>query len=338
MAVVLGAARSDENGKIANGVAGDQKQKTTPDYAGELSRHTWYLHSLGWRVFRCKDALKAEKIAWDMEAACDNKNIGYDQNQDQTLYQVAAKVGFNCAKVTTPCETDCARLVRVCVLYAGINIADFYTASEASALMATGQFEELTDKKYTTKSNYLKRGDILVTTSKGHTEVVLTDGDLSGAAAPKSYSKSVIGTYQVKDGDKLNMRLGAGTGYAVIEVLQSKTKVECDGYYTTVDGTKWIYTHHNGNLGYCSTKYLDKLPEIMPAEKFDQAKSGTYQVVNGKLNMRRGAGTGYKVIEVLQSGTKVQNYGYYSMVGSVPWLLVKHGDNVGYCSTKYLRK
>lgn len=271
MAVIMGAARSDEKGNITNGVAGDQKQKTKPDYAGEISRHSWYLHSFGWRVFRCKDPAKAERIAWNMEAACDNKNIGYDQNQNQTLYQEASKVGFNCAKVTTTCETDCARLVRVCVLYAGIKIADFYTATEAKALLATGEFVELTDKKYTTSSEYLQRGDILVTLARGHSEVCLSNGTKAGGSEPKS--ESTKGTFQV-----------------------------------------------------------------MPAEKFDAAKSGTYQVISGSLNMRRGAGTGYKVIEVLSSGTKVQNYGYYSLVGSVPWLLVKRGDNVGYCSSKYLRK
>lgn len=176
MAVKIGSARSDEWGGIYGGNAGDQKQKTTPDYNGEVSMQNWYLHSKGWRVFRCKDPEKAEKIAWDMIAACDNPLIGYDQEQDQTLYQVSKPLGFNCAKVATPCETDCARLVRVCVLYAGINVDDFYTGSEAEMLMRTGQFRELTDTKYTTGSEYLQRGDILVTKTQGHTVVVLNDG------------------------------------------------------------------------------------------------------------------------------------------------------------------
>ena len=338
MAVILGAARSDENGRITGGKAGDQKQINTPDIYGEVSRHTWYRHMKGWRVLRCKDPAKAEKIAWDMEAACDNKNIGYDQNQDQTLYNVVKPLGFNCAKVTTPCETDCARLVRVCVLYAGINVEDFYTANEAEKLMRTGAFIELTDKNFTDSEDYLNRGDILVTASKGHSEVVLSNGSMANADDPKSYSQSTSGIYQVKDGCSINMRMGAGTNYAVIEVLPQKTQVGCDGHYTMNGSTKWLYVKHNGIYGYCSTKYLDKKPEIMPPAKYDAAKSSTYQVYGGSLNMRRGAGTGYKVIEVLHSGDKVQNYGYYTMVGSTPWLYVKHGNNVGYCSTKYLKK
>ena len=46
-------------------------------------------HSKGWRVLRCTDAVKAEKIAAAMEAACRNCNIGYDQYERLTLYNLA---------------------------------------------------------------------------------------------------------------------------------------------------------------------------------------------------------------------------------------------------------
>ena len=338
MAVIIGSARIDENGNITGGQAGDQT-------CVEVCTEKWFLHKQGWRVFRCKDANKAEKIAWDMQAACDNRYIGYDQGQNQTLYQVAAKVGFNCAKVTTPCETDCARLVRVCVLYAGIAIVDFYTATEADALLATGEFEELTDKKYTESEDFLKRGDILVTKTRGHSVVVLSDGkNANDVAAPKEYDNTLSGTWKVFDGNKLNMRNGAGTDYEIIETLQPNTKVVCYGYFTTVDGRKWLYVQHDGLVGFCSTKYLEKVTDgvdqvIEPAERYDKSLAGIWAVLHGNsLNMRRGAGTGYKVIETLHSDDQVQCYGYYSMVKNTKWLYVKHGDKIGYCSTKYLRK
>ena len=108
-----------------------------------------------------------------MEWACANDMIGYDQYQNQTLYNVAKPLGFNCSLVQTPCETDCARLVRVCVLYAGIPVNDFYTGNEAETLLATGAFEEVN----IALPGGLKRGDILVTKTKGHTVVALTNGD-----------------------------------------------------------------------------------------------------------------------------------------------------------------
>lgn len=171
MAVKIGSARIDENGKAHGGKAGDQTGK-------EVSTQNWYLHSKGWRVFRAKDPAKAEIIARNMQAACDNKHIGYDQYQRNTLYTQAEKVGFDISKVTTDCETDCSALVRVCCASAGIlGLPEgFRTGNMPSNLMKTGQFVEMKDEKYTKQSTYLRRGDILVTKTNGHTVVVLSNG------------------------------------------------------------------------------------------------------------------------------------------------------------------
>lgn len=167
--VKIGNAVCDENGKAKGGKAGNQTGR-------ELRIQNWYLNKKGWRVFRPKLADVAEAIAFDCEAACENMAIGYNQSKRNTLYNAAKPVGFNCSEVTTPCECDCSSLVRVCLAYAGIKVNDFNTASEPSRLLATGQFDELKEAKYTDKSDYLKRGDILVTKTKGHTAIVLTNG------------------------------------------------------------------------------------------------------------------------------------------------------------------
>ena len=114
MAVKIGSARIDENGRAHGGQAGDQTGK-------EVSTQNWYLHSKGWRVFRAKNPSVAERIAQCMERACKNDKIGYDQYQRNTLYKVAEPLGFDTAKVTTACETDCSALVRVCIAFAGIT-------------------------------------------------------------------------------------------------------------------------------------------------------------------------------------------------------------------------
>lgn len=164
--VIIGSARIDENGHASGGKAGDQT-------GNEVCIQEYYPHKKGWRVIRAKDAAVREAIAQNMEWACANDYIGYDQGQNQTLYEIAQYVGFNCSYVATPCETDCARLVRVCVLYAGIRVSDFYTTTEADALLATGAFEEVS----VSLPYGLLRGDILVTKTKGHTVVALTNGD-----------------------------------------------------------------------------------------------------------------------------------------------------------------
>ena len=169
--VRVGSARIDERGKAYGGRAGDQTGR-------ELSTQKWYLHRKGWRVFRAKDRAAALKIAADMEAACGNSHIGYDQWQRNTLYKAAEPLGFDCSKVKTDCETDCSALVRVCCAYAGIMglPSDFRTGNMPKNLLATGVFVELKGAKYTDQNAYLGRGDILVTRTNGHTVVVLDDG------------------------------------------------------------------------------------------------------------------------------------------------------------------
>lgn len=170
MPVTIGSARIDENGRAHGGRAGDQT-------GNEVSTQNWYKHSKGWVCLRPKSATAAEKIAEAMQHACDNQKIGYDQDERYTLYDWLKQQGkgFDPAMVTVAVETDCSALVRVCLANAGIMVGDFYTGNEVEVLMSTGQFTQLDDAKAQV-SLYLKRGDVLVTKTTGHTVVVLTDG------------------------------------------------------------------------------------------------------------------------------------------------------------------
>lgn len=169
MTVYIGNAVGDEHGKASGGEPGNQTGK-------ELRIQPWYKNKKGWRVFRAKSYEVAQKLAYDMRAACDNPNIGYDQKQRNTLWNVADRFEFDCKEVNEPCECDCSSLVRVCLAYAGIVLSNFNTASEPSRLINSGQFVELTDIEVTDTPNYLRTGDILVTAVKGHTAIVLNDG------------------------------------------------------------------------------------------------------------------------------------------------------------------
>lgn len=169
MSVLIGSARIDENNRITGGRYGDQT-------GYEVCTEPWYKHSQGWVVCRAKDPERREWIATAMEQACANDLIGYDQDYRMTLYKAAQPVGFCPAKVTKACDTDCSALVRVCCLYAEINCPDFYTGNEVETLQETGQFEVITDPAVCDSSALLMRGDILVTKTKGHTAIVLSDG------------------------------------------------------------------------------------------------------------------------------------------------------------------
>lgn len=200
MTVYIGNAVGDEHGKARGGEAGDQTGK-------ELRIQPWYKNKKGWRVFRPFSAEVAQKLADNMRAACNNPAIGYDQGQRNTLWKVAEPLGFDCSKVTTPCECDCSSLVRVDLAYADIMVRDFNTASEPARLIGSGQFEELTDIKYTDGSSYLRTGDILVTAVKGHTAIVLNNGEHADPEPvppePTTYVEVVARSVRVRASDSV---------------------------------------------------------------------------------------------------------------------------------------
>lgn len=171
MAVRIGHASIDENRRAKGGSAGDQTGK-------EVKISNWY--NGGWDfVARAKDPAVAEKIAAAAEAGANNPNIGYDQGERNDLLTEARKVGFVLSKIIVPCETDCSAFVSVCVLAAGVDIdfsTNLPTTSNLRAKLAkTGAFDILTDNKYRTSSNYLRRGDIPCK-ERSHTVVALDDG------------------------------------------------------------------------------------------------------------------------------------------------------------------
>lgn len=302
----IGSARHDERGKISGGKAGDQTGE-------EVSTQEWYLHKKGWVCIRAKRDDQREKIAQDMEAACVNPHIGYDQMQNTSLYAVAKRVGYDCSKVTIDCETDCARLVRVCVLYAGIPAGDFYTGDEVETLRNTGAFDILTEDKYTKSDEYLKRGDILVTKTKGHTVVVLEDGPKAHHKAHSTLRKGSTGSevsqlqqdlilfgYRDQNSDKLVVdgSYGAKTK-AAVQNLQKDQGLAVDGVCGPIT---WA----------CIDDMLAKIYRVR---------------ITTNLYLRKGPGKEYDIIKVLQAGS------YYLATRGTDWLYLPLPD--GWVSAKY---
>ena len=163
--IIIGSARMDENKHLSGGSAGDQKQKTEDDYFGEVSLQNFYLHKKGWYILRFNDAAYAEECAKAMHRACNNVNIGYDQNQRTGILKAGTLT-------TTKTECDCSALVRQCIKEAAaVDPGNFTTLNEVEILRKTGLFAEKIKYKSGTP---LYNGDILVTCSKGHTAVVVS--------------------------------------------------------------------------------------------------------------------------------------------------------------------
>ncbi len=79
------------------------------------------------------------------------------------------------------------------------------------------------------------------------------------------------------------------------------------------------------------------------AKSLDKTLAGTYIVNTAKgLHIRNGAGSGKDSMAVLPRGTKVRNYGYYTLNGGVKWLYVQVTYSgvtyTGFMSSQYLQK
>lgn len=267
MAVRIGHASIDERGKAKNGQAGDNNGR-------EVYIKNWYIHPKKWVLLRCTDPEKRLKIAEAMEKATKNDDIGYDQNQRDTLFNNIKNKGFDPSKTTKKVETDCSALVRVCIAYAyGKDIAgNIRTVFLPSALVNTKCFKKYTSSKYCKSSDYLLRGDILCTPVSGHVIVILDDGakvkKTTTTTTPntnykenkvkvaKSFHNTLAGTYTTTS--SLNLRYGAGTTHGKVTVIPKHDEVQCYGYYTTVLGTKWLLVKYKDYTGFCSMKYLKK--------------------------------------------------------------------------------
>lgn len=248
--VKIGSARINEFGDIQGGMAGDQTGK-------ECAIENWYLHKSGWVIVRCKDERKRKLIAQDMVYLCDNDLIGYDQPKDQTLYQIAQRFGFDCSLVDRACDTDCARAVRVCVKYAGIDCADFYTATLIETLEKTGEFEVIRDKKYTETDKYLKVGDILCTPVKGHTVVVVSTGE-NEMEFIRVICDTTQGGMKTTKGGVTNIREYAGTDKKIVGIIPAGKSIYVCGIYALEPfvNKKWYYVEYEGVAGFISEKML----------------------------------------------------------------------------------
>lgn len=154
----------DENGKYKGGKAGDQTKT-------EFAVIPWY--NRPWSVvLRYPDQRVAKDIAYLAKAAAENDHIGYDQNQRSTFWKALSHAtGYDTAKVTEDCESDCtcgvATIVKAAGLRKGVKLLgdidpDYYYSGNLKPGFRNLGFQILTDSKYLTSDRYLLPGDILL--------------------------------------------------------------------------------------------------------------------------------------------------------------------------------
>ena len=173
--IKIGHASQSEHG-TAQGTAGDSTKKevcinNTANVSGN-----WISPYI---VLRPVNLSLAENSAKACEAGCNNDVIGYSQGTRNTLYAEASKVDFNLNNITTACNTDCSAFMTVCAIAGGANITygtnGPTTSTMKESFKQSGDYIVLDSAEYTSKTDYLRRGDILVKAGS-HTIMVLEDG------------------------------------------------------------------------------------------------------------------------------------------------------------------
>lgn len=312
--VYVGSARSDENGKAYGGKAGDQKS------GKEVSTQVWYDHELGWDVLRAKDPEKAAIIGKQMQAACDNNKIGYDQWERYDLFEEARKVNFDMSKVTIPTECDCSELVRCCCAAAGIMdlpTSGFRTGNMVKHMLATGEFVQLKGEKYEKQPHYLGAGDVLITKAPGHTVVAISSGDKYEGTIedkPKVFGVDILRKGDEGEAVQLMQRYLLELGYDLgssgidgdfgsktekaLKAFQEACNLEIDGEF----GPK----SHEMLMAMIDADMVAPKPEDKPALP-DPAPTGELTVKDGSWRIRTGPGTAFPTAEFVKGGEKLQS-------------------------------
>lgn len=348
MAVLIGHASISEKGTI-EGEKGDSTGK-------EVCTRNWYSKPWSYMAIH-PDPDVRERHAKAIEQACANNNIGYGQNDRNTLNTQAKAVGYDLSKIAAKCNCDCSSLQNVAAVASGAPGVTYgsngwTTSSMLAALKAAG-YKIITASAYLTSSAYCVRGAIYVKAGS-HTVCGLSNGSKasqtlkkagasgnvsSGAGESRILKRGMTGE-DVRDMQQNLIAAGYGCGpdgadgdfgantEAALKSFQADHGLEVDGEYGPLSKAK--LEGAGGSTG----------GKAEAAKSFDKSLAGTY-TVNTKtdpLTLRSGAGTSKKRLTSMPKGAKVQCYGYYTKVGSVKWLYVIYDGVTGFASGEYLKK
>lgn len=267
-----------------------------------------------------------ERHARAIEQACANNNIGYGQNDRNTLNTQAKAVGYDLSKIAAKCNCDCSSLQNVAAVASGAPGVTYgsngwTTSSMLAALKAAG-YKIITASTYLKSSAYCVRGAIYVKLGS-HTVCGLSNGSKaaqtlkkagasgsssSGAGESRILKRGMTGA-DVKamqkglikagyscgscgaDGD-----FGANTEAALME-FQRDHGLEVDGEYGPLSKAvlKGSGTSSSTSGGAAGTSY---------------DVGGVYTLQVDRLAVRTGAGTSYSRKSYAQLTANAQENAY----------------------------
>lgn len=255
MGVKISNCGHDENGRYAGGKAGDQT-------GTEYEIKDWY--SRPWDcVLRFEEPKTATMIADMAKKVALNDLIGYDQgtagnsNDRYTFWQHLKASGYDPAKITVACETDCSQSTASIVKGAGFrlgipalqNVSIYLTTHNMKQALKNAGAKVLTDAKYTKQSDYLKAGDIILN-EEHHVAIVVTDGPKASASSSGSSTAVTTGAEKKQNTVAYVARItkdckcyskAGGSQAKLFPVLKKDAVVDVMKYTETVKSKKWYF-------------------------------------------------------------------------------------------------
>lgn len=183
-----------------------------------------------------------------------------------------------------------------------------------------------------------------IRTSSGKTGYIRSDllsaGGSSSGNNSGSSSSSGSGEKMSVAYDGVNMRSGAGTSKSVVEVIYLEDTLTVLGQDKDSSGNTWYKVKaSSGNTGYIRSDMLKSGGSSGSSSGSSEKTTG--KVTGGWLNVRSGAGTSNKVLEVIPEGTKVNILDSTTDGSGSKWyhITVSYGGSNydGYVSAQYIQ-
>ena len=297
-------ATNNEVGSVVHGIPGDQTKR-------EVVKQDFFEYEWEYN-FRPKRADLADKLVKNAEDIAANDNIGYGQDDRYTMYLLAKELNWNFPAIKEPCSTDCSQLISTDLIASGVSVSPYmYTGNEKGVLQNTGEFVMM---KYE-KGMKLLRGDILLTTRRGHTCIVVEGtfpndtpkwiGECYGAEYVAVWTEPKENTQRCEW-----PTLGTGNLFDVCDETANWLYIRIAGQYYG-----WIRRE------FCLRKTVEKHGSVISA-----------------VNVRVNAGKDYQQIGVLEQGEVVSICDFKVGADGGDWYYIRFGDTWGFCSGKYIRE
>ena len=297
-------ATNNEIGGVIHGLPGDQTKREVLEQ--DFFEYEWEY------VFRAKSDNVSESVAGFASVIAANDHIGYGQDDRYTMYLLAKELNWDFAAIKDDCATDCSQLVATVLIASGVNVSPYmYTGNEKGCIQGTGEFVTV---KYE-RNMRLLRGDIILTTKRGHTCIVVEGtfpnttpkwvGECYGAEFVPVWSEPKENTQRCEW-----PTLGTGNLFDVCDETANWLYIRIAGQYYG-----WIRRE------FCLRKTVERHGSVISA-----------------VNVRVNAGKDFQQIGVLEKGEVASICDLKIGADGGDWYYVRFGDTWGFCSGKYIRE